>query len=120
MALGWSKHIPRTEDPRPWYKRVLNGSVHQVLEDLLQLPQTQGIAVWEAMRHPDVTQSLEQERRIVGVLAESNRLSPKTLEALERDPDPLWIQQKCFEVCVLQGSQEAEDFYQKVKALHEG
>lgn|GEM_PF-5323210 len=120
MALGWSKHIPREADPRPWFKKVLNSSVHQVLEDLLHLPQTQGIAVWEAMRHPDITQTLNQERLIVGVLTDGNRLNPQTREALERDPDPLWIQQKCFEVCVLQGSQEAEDFYQKVKALHEG
>ncbi|XVJ51822.1 MAG: hypothetical protein HEQ32_07000 [Vampirovibrio sp.] len=122
MALGWMNHTEKENDPRVWFKKVLQQSLHEVVETLLEAPQTQGIAVWDALRKPKTPYLGKNESAqdpshfMVGFLLEHS-LTKETLNALYQDPDPLWIQQKCFEVCVLEGSQQAEDFYQQVKGL---
>jgi hypothetical protein len=138
MALGWMRHIEQKSDPRPWYKRVLHHSLHDVLKDLLQQPQTQGIAVWDALRQPHLIPAPVQNEDEALCGAEEQTSTPEiegtyvvghvvhrqlgrdTLHALHQDPDPLWIDQKTFEVCVLEGAEEAEAFYQEIKRIRTG
>jgi hypothetical protein len=122
MALGWTNHIAREEDPRKWFQKVMQQPLHEVVHELLHLPQTQGIAVWDSLRKPMVPYFehdagfTDSSHFIVGFRS-NDALSKETLEALNQDPDPLWIQQKCFEVCVLEGSQQAEQFYQHIRSF---
>ena len=123
MAMGWMTHMQKGGDLRSWLQRVLQQPLHDVIQELLHAPQTQGIAVWDALRRPE-TPMIEEEdsyalapsHLLVGFRVDDH-LNKETLVALRHDPDPLWIQQKCFEVCVLEGSQEAENFYQHFKTL---
>jgi hypothetical protein len=122
MALGWTNHIPKEEDPRKWFQKVTLQPLHDVVQDLLHIPQTQGIAVWDALRKPSIPyfeneESFTDSSRFIVGFSINDALSKETLDALHQDPDPLWIQQKCFEVCVLEGSQQAESFYQQIRSF---